>query len=229
MIYIQKKSEPDLLLEYRYQENARFDNMDAIVKKQLRESLLKEQGYLCAYCMKRIGDTKDVKIEHLEARTPENELQYPNLPAVCMGGEKGPVKARTCDTKKGNRPIFISPLSKSDMQRIYYNNSGEIHSSDTTKYKFEFQDSNGRYHSGYTSPERDIHECLNLNYENGAPMIGRKTALRKFQKLLHPYKDKKSKRAFLEKMKRTYSVQSEYMEPYVGIIRWYIDKKLSQL
>ena len=38
MIYIQKKSEPDLLLEYRYPENARFDDMDAIVKKQLRES-----------------------------------------------------------------------------------------------------------------------------------------------------------------------------------------------
>ena len=60
-------------------------------------------------------------------------------------------------------------------------------------------------------------------------MIGRKTALRKFQKLLHPYKDKKSKRIFLEKMQRTYSENSEYLEPYVGILRWYVEKKLKQL
>lgn len=229
MIYIQKKSEPDLLLKYRHQMNASFDDMDSDVKKQLRVSLLKEQGHLCAYCMKRIVDAKNVKIEHFEARTSENELQYHNLLAVCKGGENGPVEARSCDTKKGNRPIFISPLSKSDMDRIYYNNSGEVHSSDTTQYKFEYQDSIGKHHTGYTSPEQDICECLNLNYENGAPLMGRKTALRTFQKLLHPYKNKKNKRVFLEKMQRTYSEQSEYLEPYVGILRWYIEKKLKQL
>lgn len=229
MIYIQKKSEPDLLLKYRYQINARFDDMDSDVKIQLRESLLKEQGHLCAYCMKRIDDTKDTKIEHFKARTPENELQYHNLLAVCRGGDSGPVKARSCDTKKENRPIFVNPLSKSDMNRIYYNNSGEIHSSDITKYNFEYQDSIGRHYSGITSPDQDICECLNLNYENGAPMMGRKTALRKFQKLLHRYKDKKSKRVFLEKMQRIYSEQSDYLEPYVGILRWYVEKKLKQL
>ena len=62
-------------MEYRHQINARFDDMDPDVKIQLRESLLKEQGHLCAYCMKRIIDAKDTKIEHFEARTPENELQ----------------------------------------------------------------------------------------------------------------------------------------------------------
>lgn len=120
MIYIQKKPEPNLLLEYRHQINASFDDMDADVKIQLRESLLKEQGHLCAYCMRRITDAKDTKIEHFEARTPENELQYHNLLAVCRGGDGGPVKAMSCDTKKGNRQIFINPLNKSDMERIYY-------------------------------------------------------------------------------------------------------------
>lgn len=228
MIYIQKASEPELLIKYRYQPNARFDDMDSDVKKQLRESLLKEQGHLCAYCMRRI-DAKNVKIEHFEARTAENELQYHNLLAVCKGGDGGPVEARSCDTKKGNRPIFVNPLNKSDMNRIYYNNSGEVHSYDITEYDFEYQDSNGKYHTGYTTPDQDIRESLNLNYENGAPMLGRKTALRKFQKLLHPYKDKKSKRVFLEKMKKKYSEQGEYLEPYIGIVRWYIEKKLNQL
>lgn len=125
MIYIKKKAEPAKLLEYRYQPNARFDDMDADVKRQLRESLLNEQGHLCAYCMRRLSDAKDVKIEHFEARTSENELSYHNLLAVCKGGEGGPVLAQSCDTKKGNRPIFISPLSKGDMDRIYYSHSGE--------------------------------------------------------------------------------------------------------
>lgn len=30
MIYIQKKPEPNLLLEYRYQTNARFDDMEVL-------------------------------------------------------------------------------------------------------------------------------------------------------------------------------------------------------
>lgn len=229
MIYIQKKSEPDLFLQYRYQTDARFDDMDSDVKRQLRESLLSEQGHLCAYCMCRIRGVNDVKIEHFEARTLENELQYHNLLAVCKGGERSPAVAQSCDTKKGNRPIFINPLSKSDMSRIYYTNSGEVHSFDTTKFEFEYRDSTGRYHRGYTTPDQDIEDGLNLNYENGAPMMGRRVALRKFQQLLHPYKDKKRKRVFLEKMQRLYSEQTEYMEPYVGILLWYIDKKLRQL
>lgn len=229
MIYIQKKSEPVLFLEYRHQINARFDDMDSDVKKQLRESLLKEQGHLCAYCMKRIDGSKDVKIEHFEARTSENELQYHNLLAVCKGGDGGPVRARSCDTKKGNKPVFINPLNESDMKRIYYKNNGEIHSSDITKYNYEYKDSSDRHRIISTSPDQDLCECLNLNYENGAPMIGRKTALRKFQKMLHKYKDKKSKRDFLEKMQRMYFGQEEYLEPYIGILRWYIEKKLRQL
>lgn len=229
MIYIQKKSEPELFLKYRYQKNARFDDMDFDVKKQLRESLLSEQGHLCAYCMKRIDGATNVKIEHFAARTLENELQYHNLLAVCRGGEGGPIKARSCDTKKENRPIFIDPLKKSDMSRIYYKNNGEIHSSDTTEHRFEYQDSNGRLHMGYTSPDQDMQECLNLNYENGSPLMGRKAALRKFQEKLHPYKDKKSKRIFLERMHRIYSEQGEYLEPYIGVLRWYIEKKLKQL
>lgn len=229
MIYIQKGAEPKRFLQYRYQPNARFDDMDADVKIQLREALLKEQGHLCAYCMCRINGTGDVKIEHFAARTQDNELEYHNLLAVCKGGEGGAIAARSCDTKKENRPIFISPLNETDMHRIYYSNNGEIHSSDHTKHEFEYRDSSGKYHKSCSSPEQDLQECLNLNYENGSPMMGRKAALRKFQEKLQPYKDTKSKKAFLEKMQRLYAEQKEYIEPYIGILRWYIDKKLKQI
>ena len=134
MIYIKKGPEPGKLIWYRHQVNASFDAMDTDVKEQLRESLLKEQGHLCAYCMRKIRDAGDVKIEHFRARTPENELQYGNLLAVCKGGEGGPFAARSCDTRKENRPILLSPLNVSDMNRIYYKSNGEIHSEDTTEY-----------------------------------------------------------------------------------------------
>lgn len=226
MIYIKKSSEPGKLIEYRHQPGAKFDDMDSDVKEQLRTSLLKEQGHLCAYCMKRIEGTGDVKIEHWEARTAQNELQYSNLLAVCKGGEDGPSGARSCDTQKGNRPLFLNPLSKRDMDRIYYTNSGEVHSSDITEYQYEFIDHLGKIHKECTTPDQDLNQCLNLNYINGIPMSGRKTALKRFQEHIHPYKDAKSRDAFLQKMWEFYSKQDDYQEPYVGILRWYIQKKL---
>lgn len=80
----------------------------------------------------------DTKIEHFEARTKANELQYHNLLAVCKGGEGQPLRMQFCDTKKGNKPIFINPLNKTDMDRIYYKMNGEIHSRDTIRYEFEY-------------------------------------------------------------------------------------------
>lgn len=129
--------------------------------------------------------------------------------------------------KKENRPLFISPLNKTDMARIYYKHNGKIHSSDTTKHEFAYL-TGGKYHKGFSSPDQDLSDCLNLNYENGAPMLGRKTALRQFQLLLHNYKDERSKKAFLEKMQQHYLKEDEYLSPYVGILRWYIDKKLKR-
>lgn len=227
MIYIKKQAEPGKLLQYRHQPGARFDDMDADVKEQLRESLLREQGHLCAYCMRRINGQSDVKIEHLKARTPENELLYHNLLAVCKGGEGEPPWAQSCDTKKGNRPLFISPLSRTDMNRIYYKNNGEIHSFDDTGYEFTYVKA-GKHHKGFSTPDQDLSDCLNLNYENGAPMAGRKSALRKFQVLLHRYRDDRSKKAFLEKMQQYYLKEDEFLPPYVGILRWYIEKKLKK-
>ena len=58
------------------------------VKEKLRTSLLEEQGYICAYCMKKLEDDfSKVKIEHYIARNEENQLDYNNLLAVCKGNE----------------------------------------------------------------------------------------------------------------------------------------------
>ena len=37
---------------------------DQLPKKEIRATLLEEQHYLCAYCMRRISNVDDVIIEH---------------------------------------------------------------------------------------------------------------------------------------------------------------------
>ena len=69
MRYIQKKSEPESLTKYKKQKGAYYDGYDR--KDDVRESLLKEQGYLCGYCMKRLDSCEQVKIEHI---MPQSKL-----------------------------------------------------------------------------------------------------------------------------------------------------------
>lgn len=83
MILIRKNRIPSSLVEYKRTDGASFDNLPKDVKDKLRTSLLKEQGYICAYCMKKLeDDSSKVKIEHYVARNEENELEYGNLLAV---------------------------------------------------------------------------------------------------------------------------------------------------
>lgn len=68
MRYIEKHAEPKSLAEYKKQKNAYYDGCN---KADIRRRLLEDQGYLCAYCMRRISDESSVdggvppmKIEH---------------------------------------------------------------------------------------------------------------------------------------------------------------------
>ena len=121
MIYIKKGIEPRSLIEHRCTPGATFDGLD---KTELRECLLKEQGYLCAYCMKRIHNERDTKIEHYRARNSENQLEYANLLAVCYGNQSnsnGEVrygkKRLTCDSMKGSQPLHINPQNEEDITK----------------------------------------------------------------------------------------------------------------
>lgn len=55
MLLIKKNSPPKEFVTYAQQEGARFDDMPSDVNNILRHALLEEQGYVCAYCMRRIG------------------------------------------------------------------------------------------------------------------------------------------------------------------------------
>ena len=52
MLYIKKGREPESLIKYRKKKFAYYDGYDR--KDDIRKNLLIEQGFLCAYCMRRI-------------------------------------------------------------------------------------------------------------------------------------------------------------------------------
>ena len=85
---------------------------DLLPKEDIRESLLVEQHFLCAYCMKRIrNDALHMAIEHWTPLSYDKEraLDYQNFLGVCKGGadlgvsESGK-RVLCCDASKGSYP-----------------------------------------------------------------------------------------------------------------------------
>jgi uncharacterized protein (TIGR02646 family) len=139
---INKSKEPNSLKHYRAQPGAEYDGPDFTpVKADIRSSLLAEQGYVCAYCMERIGED-NTKIEHWACQhaNPAQQLSYKNLLACCKGNEGSKPRDQTCDTKKGGRQLTYSPANKSHQinQKISYLRNGEI-KSDETKFNDELR------------------------------------------------------------------------------------------
>jgi uncharacterized protein (TIGR02646 family) len=140
-----KQSEPRSLVEHRSQANANYDNYPD--KDKLRESLLKEQGYICCYCMSRIN-LDEMKIEHWQSQTQykSRQLDYRNLLGACMGNQGARPQNQHCDTRKGDSEITINPIErdKNCESLIKYRPDGKIYSDDV-------------------SVNDDLNETLNLN------------------------------------------------------------------
>jgi uncharacterized protein (TIGR02646 family) len=118
---IAKGREPKQLEEYRCKPDATYDgplftwkgNPDEdSVKDAIRRELLKEQGHLCAYCMKRIDD-RGMKVEHWHCQDnySDEQLDYQNMLGVCQGHEREPYNQQTCDTRKGNKDLKYNPAN----------------------------------------------------------------------------------------------------------------------
>ena len=216
MIHIQKHSQPKKFVEFLQQnKNAHFDDMPSDVKQILRDSLLKEQGYLCAYCMSKIDD-QHTKIEHYEPRNKENELNYKNLLAVCEGNFSGnDEKHQHCDTKKGNKTLEIDPKNKYHISQISYKPNGTIYSRNE---KINY----------------DLNVTLNLNDDEGYLKNNRKEALSALLKKIKQIKDKvKNKNAILEYLKKTLNFYTSLdekgeLQPYCGILIEYLEKKINK-
>lgn len=213
MIEIKKKKAPRELIEYRRTENAAYGNMPTELKQNVLESLMKEQGYLCAYCMSKIPQEKKsppVTIEHWEAQSntsADKALDYRNMLAVCNGNRGcGDKKNTTCDTHRGNTPLIINPLKPSTLRCIQYKSNGIIFSEDS-------------------DIDNDLNKTLNLNCSQSGLVENRQKAL---QTMLTKIKNKTGTSDFIrycEKELENFQSQTQ-KTPYVGILIWWLKKRI---
>lgn len=190
MIDIQKSSEPPLLRKHRTSaQNANYDNGPADMKKEIASFLLREQGYICCYCMQVISE-KSVRVEHKlsQNRHPGLALDYSNMAGACSC-------TKGCKKTKQHCDIF-----KED-QDFTFNLSNIEH---LMKYE-----PRGRIKSLDPNLDKEINEVLNLNvnslvlsrkkvYEAIAKFLSKSPNAGKITKKIHNYESPKTgkKKAF---------------------------------
>ncbi len=109
---IRKGAEPNSLVQHRHLEGADYENYGD--KDELRASLVQEQRGLCCYCMTPIRPNRDaMKIEHWhsQAKHSEEQLDYSNLLAACMGNDGRRKADQYCDTCKADRDLSRNPAN----------------------------------------------------------------------------------------------------------------------
>ena len=178
MILIRKKREPRVLQQYKITIGASFQNMHGAPTGRYREDgepedlyevvmdhLMNEQGRICAYCMRRIPDSRrnpGATIEHIDPQSktnPQKALDYTNMLAVCNGNRSAHSEdEKTCDARRGNKELDINPLIGRTLESIRYRSNGRIYSDDE---KIDMQ----------------LNDVLNLNCETLNLIKCRKQAL----------------------------------------------------
>lgn len=103
-------------------------------KKQLKDEILDEQGFICAFCMNKLENNYQCTLDHLKpksANPTENTFDYYNLLAVCEG--KNPLTKplkddlRHCNNKKEDKLIEISPLELDCEEKFIFDAVGNIY------------------------------------------------------------------------------------------------------
>ena len=211
MILIRKGKEPPSLTRYRKLPYAYYDGF--YKKADIRESLLREQGFLCAYCMRRI-DQEHTRIEHWKPEAELSELEkldYSNMLAVCYENSEGlPEKDQTCDTRKGQQEITVDPRRETHIATIGY------------------QKGTGFIFSENEVIDADLNERLNLNCTKQSLPENRRAVLRRvIQEMSERQKTGNWKTADIARMIRIYSEADETgrKKEYAGIVLWYLKRK----
>jgi uncharacterized protein (TIGR02646 family) len=206
MKYIKKSKEPNSLTQYRQQQGAYFDGYPQ--KDELRDSLLKEQKYICCYCMQRISKDK-MRIEHWKSQTgfPAQQLIYSNLLGACSGNEGQPESLQHCDVRRKNIPLKINPIASNCEILVKFKANGEIYADDVDINK-------------------DLNITLNLNYQT--IVKNRKVTLEATYEKLEKYKGTWSKEILQKEIDKWEGVNNEEYKPYCQIVIYHLRKKLAK-
>ena len=203
---ILKQLEPREWTKHRLTPGAKYEAVP-----ELRKALLEEQGYLCAYCMRRIpirdtNSNESTRIDHILSRTkhPELQLNYSNMVVCCPGAITSDFH---CDKQKGENDITI--------------NLFEDHFFDTLSYSSK----DGRIKSSDAESDRQIHELLNLNH--ALLKRNRLETLRGVILMLNRIGWTSSNIRHQIEIWNQKDQQGHY-KPYNSIVVWFLKKKMEQ-
>jgi uncharacterized protein (TIGR02646 family) len=218
MKYVRKNKEPNSLTQYRKQIGAYFDGYQN--KDDLRKSLLKEQKYICCYCMQRIVGKDEIeneqflgekmRIEHWQSQTnfPHLQLTYSNLLGACTGNSGQPKNLQHCDVSRGDIPLKINPIMSACDTLIKFKATGEIYSDDVDIHN-------------------DLTITLNLNYQT--IVKNRKVVLDTAYEKLGIYKGTWSKELLEKEINQWNNEHNDEYKPYCQIVIYHLKKKLAKL
>lgn len=183
MIYIQKGEEPEWLIEFRKKHpKANYGSEEfGQYRKLIKETLIREQKGLCAYCCGRIH-METSHNEHIEPQNPKKfvskrSLDYYNLVASCEGfkGEK------TCGRHKENdydETKFVSPLNPECEEKFVYYADGIMEGDSYTVdllnlNSYELRNARKAVYSTLLRLDKDTIEQIffNEDYEEGEPFL----------------------------------------------------------
>lgn len=229
MIVIHKGLEPDNLRTLRARttrmglspERA-YAKLKNPLKQIVLDSLVEEQGHLCAYCMCEIprkdvptpSEIAPITIEHVIPRNPDDRrdvgqgLDYNNLVAVCHGNRAPKEEGHefidlTCDAHRENTEFKkINPCDASTLNSIEYEIDGTIKSDDSDVYY-------------------DLNETLNLNYSQ--LKTERTTALNALMDDMNACLESgMDADLYAQTRLQTFGAETDPKTPYVGILVWYL-------
>ncbi|MBC7569552.1 MAG: hypothetical protein H7319_07455 [Spirosoma sp.] len=222
MRYIKKGQEPKSWMAHKSTPNATYYGANT---DKLRLALIKEQGYLCGYCMRRIsvdvGAVTTTRIEHIKCQKvsgredTSRSLDYNNMILCCDGAENLGEKNHQCDVLKRDDDLTFSPLNTNITSLFSYTGDGRMKA-----YEKEIQTQIG---SDTNEKEKGI---LNLNNFN------LKRARKEVLSVLHAYLDKKGwTTSVLKQTKKEWfelDKEGKYKE-FSQVVLYFLDKKIRQL
>ena len=207
---IRKNHEPRSLTQHRCQTHADYLNFKG--KQDLRDSLVSEQGGICAYCMQRIQSTAvGMKIEHWQCRDnySSKQLDYGNLLGVCLGGKGQKKIGQHCDTSKENKDLCRNPANPThDVEAVIrYLGDGRIKADDEIF-------------------NHEINEVLNLNH----PLLvsNRKAVLKSFQESLGRV-GSFGVASIQRKISQWSQPDGGDLEPFCMVVVYWLRKKLAKV
>ena len=201
-----KGREPKKWTEYKNTPGAQYKSIPELV-----DSLLEEQGAICAYCMRRIpykdGNSSEThRIDHISCQSnhPEDQLNYNNMVICCPGAIDNDFH---CDKKKGAGNITFSPF--------------DINFINTLRYK----SSDGTIESTNNIWNNEINEVLNLNnrllkanrlavLNSVIDYLGKGTWTQTdIRRMIDKWDSKNSKMQYI---------------PYCGVVLWFLNNRIKK-